>query len=86
MHDPLERYDRQIMIGGFGEEGQRKLKEASVFIAGAGQDSLYRPIFFFNFKKMLYSFFINIRINNLSSRNFGYFIDLSYHFAIFPEG
>jgi molybdopterin/thiamine biosynthesis adenylyltransferase len=36
MDDPLERYDRQIMIDGFGEEGQRKLKEASVFIAGAG--------------------------------------------------
>jgi adenylyltransferase/sulfurtransferase len=36
MADPFERYDRQIMIDGFGEEGQRKLKEASVFIAGAG--------------------------------------------------
>jgi adenylyltransferase/sulfurtransferase len=32
----LERYDRQIRIEGFGEEGQRKLKEAEVFIAGAG--------------------------------------------------
>lgn len=32
----LERYDRQIMIEGFGEEGQEKLKRARVFIAGAG--------------------------------------------------
>jgi adenylyltransferase/sulfurtransferase len=31
-----ERYDRQIMIPGFGEEGQEKLKRARVFIAGAG--------------------------------------------------
>jgi len=34
--DELERYDRQIMIDGFGEEGQEKLKRAKVFIAGAG--------------------------------------------------
>jgi adenylyltransferase/sulfurtransferase len=32
----LERYDRQIMIPGFGAEGQAKLKKAKVFIAGAG--------------------------------------------------
>ena len=31
-----ERYDRQIMIYGFGEEGQEKLKKAKVFIVGAG--------------------------------------------------
>lgn len=31
-----EKYDRQIMIYGFGEEGQEKLKKAKVFIAGAG--------------------------------------------------
>ena len=31
-----ERYERQIMIAGFGEEGQAKLKRARVFIAGAG--------------------------------------------------
>lgn len=31
-----ERYDRQIMIDEFGEEGQRKLKSATAFIAGAG--------------------------------------------------
>lgn len=30
------RYDRQIMLPGFGESGQQKLKEARVFIAGAG--------------------------------------------------
>jgi len=34
--DELERYDRQIMIKGFGEEGQEKLKGARIFIAGAG--------------------------------------------------
>ena len=34
--DELERYDRQIMIRGFGEEGQEKLKQAKVFIAGSG--------------------------------------------------
>jgi len=32
----LQRYDRQMMIYGFGEEGQEKLKRAKVFIAGAG--------------------------------------------------
>jgi len=32
----LERYDRQIMLDGFGEEGQEKLKKAKIFIAGAG--------------------------------------------------
>jgi molybdopterin/thiamine biosynthesis adenylyltransferase/molybdopterin converting factor small subunit len=30
------RYDRQMMIEGWGEEGQTKLKASSVFIAGAG--------------------------------------------------
>lgn len=30
------RYNRQMMIGGWGEEGQRKLKESSVFMVGAG--------------------------------------------------
>jgi adenylyltransferase/sulfurtransferase len=32
----LMRYDRQIMIQGFGEEGQKKLKNTRVFVAGAG--------------------------------------------------
>ena len=32
----LERYDRQIIIKGFGEEGQEKLKRAKVIIAGGG--------------------------------------------------
>ena len=32
----LVRYDRQILIEGFGEEGQEKLKQAKVFIAGSG--------------------------------------------------
>jgi molybdopterin/thiamine biosynthesis adenylyltransferase len=31
-----EKYDRQMMIYGFGEEGQEKLKKAKVVIAGAG--------------------------------------------------
>jgi len=31
-----ERYDRQIMIKGFGEEGQEKLKRAKIVIAGGG--------------------------------------------------
>ena len=34
--DERERYDRQIMITGFGQEGQEKLKQVKVFIAGAG--------------------------------------------------
>ena len=32
----LERYDRQIRIDGFGEIGQKKLKEANAVIIGAG--------------------------------------------------
>jgi molybdopterin-synthase adenylyltransferase len=32
----LERYQRQIMIPGFGREGQDKIKKARVFLAGAG--------------------------------------------------
>jgi molybdopterin-synthase adenylyltransferase len=31
-----QRYDRQIMLPGFGEAGQEKLKKAKVFLAGAG--------------------------------------------------
>jgi len=34
--EELERYERQIMLYGFGEEGQAKLKRAKVFVAGAG--------------------------------------------------
>lgn len=30
------RYDRQIILSGWGEEGQEKIKQASVFVAGAG--------------------------------------------------
>ena len=36
LRDELERYARQIVLKGFGEEGQEKLKRARVFIAGAG--------------------------------------------------
>lgn len=32
----LEKYDRQMIISGFGVDGQEKLKRAKVFIAGAG--------------------------------------------------
>jgi adenylyltransferase/sulfurtransferase len=31
-----QRYDRQIMISGFGEEGQEKLKQAKAIVAGSG--------------------------------------------------
>ncbi|MCX7724398.1 MAG: HesA/MoeB/ThiF family protein [Thermodesulfovibrio sp.] len=30
------RYHRQMLIDGWGEEGQKKLREATVFVAGAG--------------------------------------------------
>lgn len=32
----VKRYTRQMMIKGFGEEGQKKLKNTRVFVAGAG--------------------------------------------------
>jgi adenylyltransferase/sulfurtransferase len=32
----IERYDRQILIEGFGEKGQERLREARLLIAGAG--------------------------------------------------
>lgn len=31
-----KRYHRQMMISGFGSEGQQKLKDSTVFVAGAG--------------------------------------------------
>jgi len=34
--DEQEKYARQIMLKGFGQQGQEKLKKARVFIAGAG--------------------------------------------------
>jgi len=34
--EELERYQRQMMLEGFGEAGQEKLKQSTVFIAGAG--------------------------------------------------
>lgn len=34
--DEGERYDRQMMLRGFGRQGQERLKRAKVFIAGAG--------------------------------------------------
>jgi adenylyltransferase/sulfurtransferase len=32
----LKRYNRQMMIKGFGEKGQEKLKDTNVFVAGVG--------------------------------------------------
>ena len=34
--EELTRYDRQIIYQDWGEEGQRKIKDATVFIAGVG--------------------------------------------------
>lgn len=34
--DKFQRYERQMMIEGFGHEGQERLKKAKVVIAGAG--------------------------------------------------
>jgi adenylyltransferase/sulfurtransferase len=34
--DEVARYQRQMMIPGWGQEAQRALKESSVFVAGAG--------------------------------------------------
>ncbi|PKL60499.1 MAG: adenylyltransferase, partial [Methanomicrobiales archaeon HGW-Methanomicrobiales-4] len=31
-----KRYNRQILIKGFGDAGQQKLKDSTVFVAGAG--------------------------------------------------
>ncbi len=31
-----QRYNRQMIVPGWGEDGQKKVKEATVFIAGAG--------------------------------------------------
>ena len=41
----MERYNRNILIDGFGEEGQRKLKLAKVLIVGAG--GLGSPVLFY---------------------------------------
>jgi adenylyltransferase/sulfurtransferase len=34
--EELERYDRQIMINGFGKDGQKKMTRAKVIVAGCG--------------------------------------------------
>lgn len=34
--EEMERYRRQIAIPGWGEEGQKRLKQSTVFVAGAG--------------------------------------------------
>jgi molybdopterin/thiamine biosynthesis adenylyltransferase len=35
-HEELDTYSWQMNIAGFGEQGQRKLKNASVFISRCG--------------------------------------------------
>lgn len=39
------RYDRQMMIEGFGEEGQKKLKSTKALIAGAGGLGSNAPVY-----------------------------------------
>jgi adenylyltransferase/sulfurtransferase len=34
--DELQRYNRQMLLAGWGERGQARLKQSTVFIAGAG--------------------------------------------------
>ena len=34
--EDTERYDRQLIMENIGQEGQEKLKQANVFLAGAG--------------------------------------------------
>ena len=34
--EEIERYDRQLIMENIGEDGQEKLKQADVFLAGAG--------------------------------------------------
>lgn len=41
----MERYNRNILIEGFGEEGQKKLKSAKVLVIGAG--GLGSPVLFY---------------------------------------
>jgi sulfur-carrier protein adenylyltransferase/sulfurtransferase len=36
MNNPLERYERQMLLKGFGEQGQRKLLDAAVLVIGVG--------------------------------------------------
>ena len=41
--EELDRYNRQMMMEGWGEETQAKSKSSTVFIAGAGNDMSFRP-------------------------------------------
>ncbi|MEL7088027.1 MAG: ThiF family adenylyltransferase, partial [Planctomycetota bacterium] len=36
MNDSLDRYHRQMLLPGFGEEGQRKLLGSTALIVGCG--------------------------------------------------
>jgi len=40
----LERYDRQIIMRGFGEEGQEKLRQAKAFIARNSPVMIYNDV------------------------------------------
>ena len=43
--EELERYNRNILLSGVGEEGQQKLKNAKVLVVGAG--GLGSPVLFY---------------------------------------
>ena len=43
--EELELYSRNMLLSGIGEEGQQKLKNARVFVAGAG--GLGSPILYY---------------------------------------
>ncbi|MEJ5226926.1 HesA/MoeB/ThiF family protein [Thermodesulfovibrio sp.] len=62
------RYSRQIMIDGWGEEGQKKLKNSTVFIAGAG--GLGSPVSVYlavaGVGKIIICDFDNVEITNLN--------------------
>lgn len=64
----LIRYSRQMMIEGWGEEGQKKLKNSKVFIAGAG--GLGSPVSIYlavaGIGKILICDFDRVEITNLN--------------------
>ncbi len=62
------RYSRQMLIEGWGEEGQKKLKNSTVFIAGAG--GLGSPVSIYltvaGVGKIIICDFDNVEITNLN--------------------
>lgn len=62
------RYQRQMLIDGWGEKGQKKLKNATVFIAGAG--GLGSPVSIYlavaGVGKIIICDFDNVEITNLN--------------------